>query len=265
MNIIAIDIGNTNIGVGLFVKDEEKLIESIPGKSRAKLTKCLKSAWEQIPVLESSREGKRDGVIVVSSVKPEWTELVREVAQSELGEKLCIVGKDIPLPMDLWLDEPDKVGVDRVVSAAAAYGVVEDAIIVVDFGTAVTIDLVDENGIFRGGVILPGLEISAKALKDNTAQLPEVKITKPAGPYGKNTEEAIKAGIYYAAIGAIEEIIRRYSEEIGKWPQTVITGAAAKIIADDCEFIDDYVPHLVLKGVVLAYKKYIEEKAANSV
>lgn len=265
MNIIAVDIGNTNIRVGLFLDDEEKLIESIPGKSRAKLAKCLKSAWEQIPVSQSSREGKRDGVIVVSSVKPTWTKLVEDIAKSELDEKPYLIGEDIPLPMTCWIDEPDKVGVDRVVSAAAAYAVVEDAIVVVDFGTAVTIDLVDENGIFRGGVICPGFEISAKALKDNTAQLPEVKISKPAGPYGKNTADAINCGIYYSAIGALQEIIRRYAEEIGKWPQTVITGAAAKVIADDSEFIDNYVPNLVLKGIVLAYQKYVEEKAANSV
>jgi len=265
MNIIAIDIGNTNIGVGLFLDDEEKLNESIPGKSRTNLAQCLKSAWEQIPVSRSSREGKRDGVIVVSSVKPAWTKLVEDIAKSDLDEKPYIIGTDIPLPISTWVDEPDKVGTDRVVSAAAAYAVVEDAIVVVDFGTAVTIDLVDENGIFRGGVICPGFEISVKALKDNTAQLPEVKIIKPAGPYGKNTAEAINCGIYYSAIGALQEIIRRYAEEIGKWPQTVITGAAAKVIADDCDFIDNYVPNLVLKGIVLAYKKYVEEKAANSV
>ena len=265
MNIIAVDIGNTNIGVGLFLDDEEKLVESIPGKSRAKLAQSVKSAWEQIPILASSKEGKRDGVIAVSSVKPAWTKLVQEIVESELGEKPYVVGEDIPLPISTWVDEPDKVGVDRAVSAAAAYAVVEDAIIVVDFGTAVTIDLVDEKGIFRGGVIFPGFEISAKALKDNTAQLPQVKISKPAGPYGKNTAEAINAGIYYSAVGALEEIIRRYAEELGKWPQTVITGAAAKTIADDCDFIDSYVPNLVLKGIVLAYQKYVEQKAANSV
>ena len=264
MNIIAIDIGNTNIGVGLFLGDEEKSIESIPGKSRAKLTERLKSAWEQIPAAQSSIEGKRDGVIVVSSVKPAWTKLVEEIVKDELGEIPLIIGKDIPLPITCWIDEPDKVGTDRVVAAAAAYDVVGDAVIVVDCGTAVTIDLVDERGVFKGGVICPGFEISAKALKDNTAQLPKVEISKPAGPYGRNTTEAINCGIYYSAVGAIQEIIRRYAEELGKWPQTVITGSAAKVIADDCSFIDNYVPHLVVNGIVLAYKKYIEEEAADS-
>jgi len=261
MNIIAIDIGNTNIAIGLFLDGEEQFIKSIPGGSRTKLTDCLKTAWQKTPIAESSKENKRDGVIVVSSVKPAWTKVVQEMAKDNLGEKVHIIGKDVPLPMTLWVDEPDKVGTDRVISAAAAYAVVEDAVVVADIGTAVTIDLVDPNGIFLGGVICPGFEISAQALKDNTAQLPNVKVTKPTGPYGKNTAEAINCGLYYSIIGALEEVIRRYAEEIGRWPQTVITGAAAKTIKDDCSFIDSYVPNLVVKGIVLAYRKYIEEKA----
>jgi type III pantothenate kinase len=260
MNIIAIDIGNTNIDIGFFLEDKEQFIKSIPGRSSTKLTSCLKSTWRKIPIYDSSKEKKRNGVIVVSSVKPAWTKLIQQIAKDNLGEKVYIIGKDIPLPMTLWVDEPDKVGTDRVVSAAAAYAVTADAVVVADFGTAVTIDLVDKNGTFLGGVICPGFEISAKSLKENTAQLPKAKITKPNAPYGKNTAEAINCGLYYSAVGTLEEVIRRYAGEIGKWPQTVITGSAAKTIKDDCNFIDSFVPNLVVKGIVLAYKKYIEEK-----
>ncbi len=260
MNIIAIDIGNTNIAIGFFLDDKEQFIKSISGRSRVKLTDCLKSVWEKVPVAESSKEKKRDGVIIVSSVKPAWTKLIQEIVKDNLGEKIHIIGKDIPLPMPLLVDKPNEVGTDRIVSAVAAYAVVEDAVVVADFGTAVTIDLVDQNGVFRGGVICPGFEISAQALEKNTAQLPKVKVTRPKEPYGKNTAEAINCGLYYSIIGALEEVIRRYAEKIGRWPQTVITGAAAKVIKDDCQFIDSYVPNLVVKGIVLAYKKYIEEK-----
>ncbi|MFZ2146964.1 MAG: type III pantothenate kinase [Sedimentisphaerales bacterium] len=263
MNIIAVDIGNTNISIGLFLDGVEQFIKSIPGGSLTKLKNCLKSAWGKIPIAESSKENKRDGVIVVSSVKPDWTRLVRQIAKDELGEKVYIIGKDIPLPMTLWVDEPGKVGTDRVVSAAVAYSVVEGAVVVADFGTAITIDLIDENGIFLGGVIGPGFEISAKALKENTAQLPKTKITRPNEPYGKNTAEAINCGLYYSAIGMLEEVIRRYAEKIGRWPQTIVTGSAAKTIKEDCDFIDSFVPNLVVKGIVLAYKKYIEEKAKS--
>ena len=260
MNIIAVDIGNTNIDIGLFLEDKEQFVKSIPGGSRAKLTNCLKSAWQKIPIAESSKEDQRNGVIVVSSVKSAWTKVVREIAKDNLGEEIYIIGKDIPLPIQLRVDKPDKVGTDRVVSAAAAYAVTEDAVVIADFGTAVTIDLVDQNGVFQGGVICPGFEISAQALKQNTAQLPNIKVSKPIAPYGKNTADAINCGLYYSIVGALQEIIRRYAEKIGKWPQTVITGAAAKTIKDDCDFIDSFVPNLVVKGIVLSYKKYIAEK-----
>jgi type III pantothenate kinase len=260
MNIIAVDIGNTNITIGLYLKDEEQFIKSIPGQSHKELTSTLASAWKKIPIVKSSKEKKRNGVIVVSSVKPAWTKLIEQIVKDNLGERISIIGKDIPLPMTLWVDEPDKVGTDRVVAAAAAYAVVEDAVAVADFGTAVTIDLVDEKGIFLGGVILPGFEISAKALKENTAQLPKVKVTRPKTPYGKTTTEAINCGLYYSAVATLQEVIRHYAEKIGKWPHTVLTGSAAETIKDDCEFIDSYVPNLVVKGIVLAYRKYAKEK-----
>lgn len=263
MNIIAVDIGNTNIDIGFFLEDKEQFIESIPGKATEKLKKCIKGAWQQIPRARSSREGKRDGVIVISSVRPDWTKAIVKIARDNLDEMAYIIGKDIPLPMALLVDEPNKVGTDRIVAAAAAYNVVEGTVAVIDVGTALTIDLVDEKGIFQGGAICPSFELSAKALKENTAQLPKVKITRPENPFGKNTTEAINCGLYYSALGTIEEILRRYAEKIGKWPQTVLTGAGAEVIKDDCFFIDSYVPNLVVKGIVLTYKKFIEEKTES--
>ena len=260
MNVVAVDIGNTNINLGLFLDGKEQFIKSIPGKSKAKLTECLKTAWGKIPVLKSSKEKKRDGVIVAASVKPDWTELIQQITRETTGEKVYIIGKSVPLPIDLLVDEPAKVGTDRVVAAAAAYSVVEDAVVIADFGTALTIDLVDERGNFLGGVICPGFEISGQALNENTAQLPKTKVTRPKEPYGKNTAEAINCGLYYSAVATLQEVIRRYAEKIGKWPQTVLTGSAAEIIKDDCNFIDSYVPNLAVKGIVLTYQKYIDGK-----
>ncbi len=260
MNLIAVDIGNTNITIGLFLNGREVFVKSIPGKSEAELTECLKSTWEQIPVAKSSKEKKRDGVIVVSSVKAAWTKLIEKIVRQGLGEKMLRIPKDIPYPIDLSVAKSSTLGADRVLSAAAAYGVVEDAVVVADFGTAVTIDLVDARGVFCGGVICPGFEISAAALKQNTAQLPKVTVTRPKLPFGRDTTEAIIAGLYYSAIATLQEVVRRYAEKIGTWPQTVITGADAELIKDDCDFIDSYVPNLVVKGIALAYRKYIEAK-----
>lgn len=260
MNLIAIDIGNTNIGVGLFLNGEERFVKSLPGEATTELTELLKSTWEMIPVAKSSKEDKRDGVIVISSVKPDWTKLVRDIAKQTLGENILLVGKDVPFPMELSVTEPETVGTDRVLAASAAYAVVEQAVAVADFGTAVTIDLVDDRGVFCGGVIFPGFEMSANALHNHTAQLPKVTVTKPKWPFGKNTPDAINTGLYYSAVSALQEIVRRYAETLGAWPQTIITGSGAKLIKDDCDFVDNYVPNLVIKGIALAYKKYIESK-----
>jgi len=260
MNLIAVDIGNTNITVGLFLNNKEAYIKSVPGGSKAKLTELFKAAWEKIPILETSKAKRRDGVIIVSSVKPAWTTQVKQIIRQSLGEKILLIGKDIPFPMDLSVKERGKIGTDRVLSASAAYAVVESAVVVADFGTAVTIDLVDDRGVFVGGVICPGFEMSADALKQNTAQLPKITVTKPKLPFGQNTTDAINCGLYYSAIGTLEEVIRRYAEKIGRWPHTIITGAAAQLIKDDCNFIDSYVPNLVVKGIALAYQKYIEQR-----
>jgi type III pantothenate kinase len=260
MNIIAIDIGNTNITIGLYLKDEEQFVKSIPGQSHEELTDYLASAWKKIPIVKSSKEGKRDGFIVASSVKPVWTKIVRDIAKKDLGEKLLLINKDVPYPIELSIDEPESVGTDRILAASAAYAVTEHAVVVADFGTAVTIDLVDDRGVFCGGVIFPGFEMSANALHNDTAQLPKVTVTKPQWPFGRNTADAINSGLYYSAVSTLQEIVRRYAEVLGTWPQTIITGAGAKLIKEDCDFIDNYVPNLVIKGIVLAYRKYIEKK-----
>jgi len=260
MNLIAIDIGNTNISVGLFLNGEEEFVKTFSGQASAELTELLKSTWEMIPVAKSSKEGKRDGVIVASSVKPEWTKLVRDIAKKTIDENVLLIGKDIPFPIELSIKEPETVGTDRVLAASAAYAVTEHAVVVADFGTAVTIDLVDDRGVFCGGVIFPGFEMSANALHNHTAQLPKVTVTKPKWPFGKTTAEAINAGLYYSAISSLQEITRRYAETLNAWPQTIITGSGAKLIKDDCDFIDNYVPNLVIKGIALAYEKFIESR-----
>ena len=264
MNIIAIDIGNTTITVGLFVDDQEKFIESLPGDAEdiePKLTRLLTEAWEQIPFAASAKVDKRDGVIVVSSVKPDWTEMTADICRSQLDENIKIVGKDVPLPIETAVDDSMDVGTDRLVAAAAAFAVVEDAVVVADFGTALTIDLVDENGVFMGGVIYPGFDITARALHEGTARLPKVNVKKPKGSYGTNTQEAINCGLYYAVVGLLETVTRKYAEELGKWPQIILTGGAAGVIKYDCECVDNCVSNLAVRGVVIAYKKYIDDQA----
>lgn len=257
MNIVAIDIGNTNITVGLFVEDREKFIKSVGGDDSDKLGSLLVEMWEQIPFVRNAKVDKRDGTIVVSSVKPEWTESVREICKSKLDEKIKVIGVDVDLPIEMGVENPSQVGTDRIVAAAAAFAVVEDAVVVADFGTAVTIDLVDEEGVFTGGVIAPGFNISAKALSEQTAKLPEVNVHTPKDAVGGTTEEAVNAGLFYSAVGLLKMVVEKYAEEIGRWPHTIVTGGDFRIIKDECDFVDSWISNLVIRGVVLAYKKHL--------
>jgi type III pantothenate kinase len=266
MNIVAIDIGNTNITAALFLEDIEAGIEKTTGDNVEQLTDVLKNYWNRVPFVKAGKDKdkKRDARIVIASVNPKWTEVVKKIVKEQLDEKALEIGlgKDIPLPMGLDVDKPETVGVDRVMAAFAAYCVVEDAVIVADLGTAVTIDVVNDKGIFLGGVILPGFEIQAEGLNTHTALLPKIeKVKTPSKPFGKNTEEAINNGLYYSAVGSLEVVTRLYSEQLGKWPQTVVTGGNMEIIKSGCDFIDSFVEDLVVKGIVLTFKKYIGEKA----
>jgi len=261
MNIMAIDIGNTTITIGLFVEGCEKFIESVVGSDEQRLTDLLTEGWQQIPFVKSDKVDLRDGVIVVSSVKPEWTDLIKKICDEELGEKIKVIGVDVDLPIEMAVDNKYEVGTDRIVAAAAAFAVVEDAVAVADFGSAVTIDLVDEQGVFLGGVIAPGFNIAAAALCDNTAKLPEVEVKKPKDPIGGNTNDAINAGLYYSAIGLLRTTCENYAVQLDKWPQTIVTGGNAETIKDDCDFVDSWVPNLVVKGILLAYKKHLSVQA----
>lgn len=263
MNLIAIDIGNSRVKVALYCQDEEKWVRSIsPDPSlEPALRQTIREAWDCIPLSKAAAEPVRDGVLVASSVKPVWTELLEKIIQEELKEKLLLIGRDIPLPIETSVDNPLEVGTDRLIAAAAAFAVVEDAVVVADFGTAVTIDLVDESGVFVGGSISPGFEMSARALQENTAKLPRITMAKPLSPNGANTVEAIRSGLYYSALGLLETICRKFAEQLGRWPQVILTGGGAVLIKEDCEFIDSYVPDLTVRGIIIAYKKYLYEKA----
>jgi type III pantothenate kinase len=244
--------------------DEEKQLKTVDGNAgdiESQVADILTECWDRVPLVKDAREPVKDGVVVASSVKPEWTEVVREVVREELGVKMLVVGVDVPLPIETAVDEPLKVGTDRLVTAAAAYAVVEDVVVVADFGTAVTIDLVDEDGVFVGGTISPGFNLSLEAMHTGTAKLPQVTMQKPQQVYGVNTEEAMRAGVYWSAVGLLETVCRKYAEQIGKWPQVILTGGAAAMIKDDCDFVDSWVSNLALRGIIIAYKKYLFENA----
>jgi len=253
MDCIAIDVGNSNIAVALFLENKLDHVERLPATEpkdlAERLTAMRAKAGEQ-PF------GARTVPVIVSSVNPPALALVEQAIAKALDQKALVIGRDVPVQFKHAVEHPERVGTDRFVTAAAAYSVIEDAVVVADFGSATTIDVVDHYGIFLGGVILPGLAMSAHALHEHTAQLPDVTPAAPTGDYPTNTQAAIEHGIYYGAIGALRAIVERYATLLGRWPHVVLTGGFARLLAPDIDFADSFVPDLCLNGIFLAWKQH---------
>ena len=169
-----------------------------------------------------------------------------------------MVGQGIELPIEVKLREPHRVGVDRVCTAAAAFERTGHGCTVVDFGTTVTVDLVDDAGVFLGGAILPGPRLQAQALAKYTAALPEVDPQPPANPIGADTVEAIGSGVCYGIAGAVRGLVERYATVLHHWPQVVATGGQLELFMPECDFIDSAVPDLTLLGVGLAHTRHFQ-------
>ena len=157
--------------------------------------------------------------------------------------------------MPILVENPQTVGIDRLLNALAAYRRTKSSTIVIDFGTAITIDIVSKEGEFLGGLILPGIGTSAYALNKQTALLPEVNIKRPEKIIGKNVEDAIKAGIYFGTVGSVIHIIKELRRIYGDLKYTIATGGDAKIFKKDIPEIDKFIPCLTLEGIRLAFKE----------
>ena len=151
---------------------------------------------------------------------------------------------------------PQQIGADRIADAVGAYEIYGGPVLVIDFGTATTYDFIDEKGAFLGGITAPGIRISAKALWEDAAKLPEIEIKKPANILGKDTITSMQSGLVFGQIGQTEYIINKVKEEVGLSNiKTVVTGGLGRIIANETSAIDVYDPNLTLKGIYLVYKK----------
>ena len=246
--LLAIDIGNTRIGMAVWDSDGIHDIQRVAADQPETWSTALKKTWT------ATRQGHKRAV-VIGSVAPDQTRLIIPLIEKICDEEPLRVRDDLPLPITLEIENPHEIGVDRICCAAAAYKRLERACAIASFGTATTIDCVSPGGHFLGGVILPGLEMSCKTLHEHTAQLPHVKPAIPQSPFGRNTPDAIVSGVSYAAVGALREIVERFATELGEWPHLVITGGNAPIIGKLADFVDAIVPDLCLMGIALAYRK----------
>lgn len=246
-SLVVIDVGNSRIGIGVAEEGTLRNVRRFRADQPDAWRAGLREAW-------NSTDGARRRAIAMASVAPLHDQRVFVAAVDDLGEEPLRIRDDIPFPMPLRIDNHDEVGVDRICSAAAAWDRVREPCAIASFGTATTIDCVNAEGEFLGGTILPGLEMGLAALHDRTAQLPQVELAAPGTVFGRNTHDAIRAGIVFGAIGALREVVERFATELRTWPQLILTGGSAPLIAPLADFADAVVPDLCLMGVALSHR-----------
>ena len=252
--ILTIDVGNTNITCGVF--DEDVIVASF-----RITTKMPRTSDEYgmilYNLLEQNNIQPMDiGDAIICSVVPNVMHSLRGGLVKYFHITPIIVEAGIKTGIRIVTPNPQQIGADRIVDAVGAYEIYVGPVLVIDFGTATTYDFVDESGAFLGGITAPGIRISAKALSEDAAKLPEIEIKKPESILGKDTITSMQAGIVYGQIGQTEYIINKVKEEVGlENVKTVVTGGLGRIIANETTCIDIYDPNLTLKGIYRVYKK----------
>ena len=243
-DILACDVGSSRIAMGRVCDEQASGVRRVGAADASALAEAMAALWG---------DGPSPARIVASSVHP-GNLAALEAAAGTLGQEILLVGRDLPLPISTDLPAPEKIGVDRLCEAAMAYFRLERACVVADFGTAVTIDCVSDDGVFLGGAILPGLAMGAAALASGTASLPRVELARPDWVFGRDTREAIVGGLVFGARGAMRELTEAYATQLGQWPPVIVTGGDGELVAAGCDFVHAVVPDLCLLGVALAYR-----------
>ena len=257
MKLLAIDVGNTNLVFGIFTDDRLDVswrLSTVP-------TRTADELWVLVSRLLAERKIEQkmvDGVIM-SSVVPELTNTMSEMVSHAFDRS--VVGVDeTKVGMPVLCKSPGEVGADRLVNAVGAldlFGSRVSPMVVVDFGTATTFDVISKRGEYQGGVICPGIEISADALFERAARLPRVVVEKPSSIIGKTTIESMQSGLFFGYLAMVEGIIVRLAEECSesKKPLCVATGGLARLIAGETDAIDEVCPDLTLHGLRLVWEK----------
>ncbi len=252
--LITIDVGNTNITVGVFKEEEIKATFRITTKmprTSDEYGMLLLNLLEQNEI--SSKEIKD---VIIASVVPKVMHSLETAIRKYLHISPINIEPGIKTGIRIAIDNPKQVGADRIVDAAAAYGLYGGPILAIDFGTATTYDLIDDKGTFITGITAPGILTSAKALWEDAAKLPEIEIKKPESIMAKDTISSMQAGLIYGQIGQTEYIIKQIKKESGlEELKVVATGGLGRIIAQETDLIDVYDAALTLKGMLLIYKK----------
>src|SRR5262245_4528789 len=255
--LLAIDVGNTNIVLGVF--DGAALVRSWRLQTlRERTSDELGLLIDGLFAHDRIERTKIHGVIL-GSVVPPLTGTMRAMAQRYFGVSALNVEPGVNTGMPILYENPAEVGADRIVNAVAAYEQFgrqgTRPIIVVDFGTATTLDAITAQGQYLGGAICPGVQISADALFQRAARLPRIEVRKPAHVVGRTTVGAMEAGLFFGYVGMVEGLTRRMSAELGGNAITIATGGLAEVITPEIPAIEHVEPDLTLHGLGIVWER----------
>lgn len=251
--LLAIDIGNTNIVIGC-MRDDEIVFKARIATDRTRTSDQygveIKNMLEAFGVRLSDIED-----CIISSVVPPVFNSVKTGVIKVIGKQPLVVGPGLKTGLNIHVDVPSQVGSDRIVIAVAALAEYEAPLILMDMGTATTIEVVEPENVYMGGVIFPGVMVSLDALTSRAAQLPGISLDKPRSVIGRNTVDCMRSGMMYGTAGMIDGIIDRIEEELGHKSTLVATGGMAQFITPLCKHKIILEKDLLLKGLNILYKK----------
>ena len=250
--LLAIDIGNTNIMLGLYAGDELGPHWRL-ATDHARMPDEF--AMQLLDLLDYAGVGPQaiTGLALASGV-PVLTRRWSDVARRYLKLEPLVISARMETGLTILYDNPNAVGADRIVDAVAAYQRYGGPLIIVDFGTATTFEAITAAGEYLGGAIAPGVGISAAALAQRAAKLPTIDIVQPPSPIGRNTVHSMQSGLFFGYVGLVEGMVARFKGELGGEPRVVGTGGLAPIIASGTDVIDIIAPWLTLDGLRILYE-----------
>jgi len=250
--ILAVDVGNTQTVLGLFGRGV------LAGHWRVSTDPSLTADEIRVKISAlfavDDRSWRDVAGVIVSSVVPQLTLAYEEVAQRATGQAPMVVGPGVKTGMPIRYENPHEVGADRIVNGVAAFRDFGGPVIVIDFGTATTIDVVTEDGAYLGGAIAPGVETSADALFSRAARLSKVDLEAPDRVIGRNTRESVQSGLLLGEAAMVDGLVRRAWDELGTQTAVVATGGLAERMAPLCETIEHVDPDLTLKGLMAIWE-----------
>jgi type III pantothenate kinase len=255
--LLAIDVGNTNIVLGVF--DGDTLVHSWRLQTLRERTSDELGLLVDGLFAHSRTERVQIRGVILGSVVPPLTGTIRSMVERYFGVRAIVVEPGVNTAMPILYDHPSEVGADRIVNAIAAWqrfgGGGGRPMIVVDFGTATTLDAISAKGEYLGGAICPGVTISADALFQRAARLPRIDVRKPAHVVGRTTVGAMESGLFYGYVGMVEGLVRRMDAELGGNAICVATGGLADVIAPETTLIHHVDADLTLHGLRLVWER----------